>query len=129
MSADIWQARVEGALKAHFKQSDGSSRPGTDYKIALKRGDQVCQIFVRAYLADDLTPIARADANYQGQTVIGYVFDRLAPGWEPTGEMFPFPPLTILNPRAANPGPTPANPGPAPTPPQKRGLVTRLFGR
>ncbi len=120
MSADIWQARLEGAMQAHFKQADGPSRPGTDYKIGLKRGDQTCQIFVRAFLADDLTPAARADTTYQGQTVIGYVFDRLAPGWEPTGEMFPFPALTILNPSPGHP---------AAPPQQKRGLMARLFGR
>ena len=121
MSADIWQARLEGAMQAHFKQADGPSRPGTDYKVGLKRGDQTCQIFVRAFLADDLTPAARADTNYQGQTVIGYVFDRLAPGWEPTGEMFPFPALTILNPSPDHPAAPPLQ--------QKRGLMARLFGR
>jgi hypothetical protein len=123
MSADIWQARLEGAMHAHFKQADGSSRPGTDYKVGLKRGDQTCQIFVRAFLAENMTPAARQDAQYQGQTVIGYVFDRLAPGWEPNGEMFPFPALTIMNP---TPG---AGPAPSQPPAQKRGLMARLLGR
>jgi hypothetical protein len=124
MSADIWQARLEGAMQAHFKQADGASRPGTDYKVGLKRGNQTCTIFVRAFLADDLTAAARADKAYQGQTVIGYVFDRLAPGWEPNGEMFPFPELTILNPT----GSASASPQPQ-APAQKRGLMARLFGR
>jgi hypothetical protein len=74
------QARVEGALNAHFKQDDGSSRPGTDWKIGLKRGDETQTIFVRAYLADGVSKATRDDTAYQGQTVIGYVFDRLGGG-------------------------------------------------
>jgi len=123
MSAETWQARIEGALQAHFKQADGSSRPGVDYKVGLKRGDTVCQIFVRAYLADDLTPAVRQDNHYQQQTVIGYVFDRIGPEWTPNGEMFPLPALTILNP---NPGYVHAGETAA-TP--KRGFLGKLFGR
>jgi hypothetical protein len=119
MSADTWQARIEGAMQAHFKQPDGPSRPGTDYKVGLKRGEQVCGIFVRAYLADDLTPAARADTHYQQQTVIGYVFDRLTPDWAPTGEMFPFPALTILNP----------DPGHAHPAAPRKGFLAKLFGK
>jgi len=119
MSADTWQARIEGAMQAHFKQPDGPSRPGTDYKIGLKRGDEVRQIFVRAYLADNLTSAARADAHYQQQTVIGYVFDRLTPDWKPTEEMFPFPPLTILNP----------DPGYVHPKAEKKGIMAKLFGK
>ena len=128
MSAEPWQARIEGALAAHFKQPNGPSRPGTDYKVGLKRGDTVCQIFVRAYLSDDLTPAARADTHYQQQTVIGYVFDRLPADWEPTGEMSPLPALTILNP---NPGyvhsAAPVREFPAAAP--KRGFLAKLFGK
>ena len=122
MSSEGWQARIEGTLNAHFKQEDGSSRPGTDYKIGLKHGEQVHQIFVRAYLAADLTPAARADAHYLGQTVIGYVFDRLGQGWVPSGEQFPLPALTILN-----PGPNYVPPAAAAAP--KRGLFAKLFGK
>lgn len=121
MATEPWQARVDGAMRAHFKQADGTTRPGTDYKIGLKRGDAVCQIFVRAYLAADLTAAARNDTAYQQQTVIGYVFDRTAGDWEPDGEMFPFPPVTILNPR-------PEAGADASTAP-KRGFIGRLFGR
>ncbi len=121
MSAEAWQARIEGAMEAHFKQPTGPSRLGTDYKIGLKRGDHLCQIFVRAYLADDLTAAARTDTDYQQQTVIGYVFDRLAPGWEPTGEMFPFPEITITNPGPDN--------APSAQPAPKRGFFGKLLGR
>jgi hypothetical protein len=118
MSAEVWQAKIDGTLAAHFKQPDGSSRPGIDYKLSLKQGDTIHQISVRAYLSDDLTPAARGDAYYQGRTVIGYIFDRLKQGWVPTGEDFPLPALTILN-----PAPDYAPPMP------KRGFLARLFGK
>ena len=111
------QARVEGALNAHFKQDDGSSRPGTDWKIGLKRGDETQTIFVRAYLADGVSKATRDDTAYQGQTVIGYVFDRLGGGWTPADG--PLPALTILDPK----------PGQAASPPPKRGLLGRPLGR
>jgi hypothetical protein len=112
-----WQVRAEGALSAHFKQADGSSRPAKDWKIGLKHGDEAHTIFVRTYLAESVTKATRDDTSYQGQTVIGYVFDRLGAGWTPTDG--PLPPLTILDPK----------PGHAPPPPPKRSLFGRLFGR
>ena len=98
MSEIQWQARIEGSLNAHFKQPDGTSRPGTDWKVGLKHGDETYTIFVRAYLSDDMTKKYRKDTTYQQQTVIGYVFDMLAKGWHPakTDEMLT---LTILNPK------------------------------
>jgi hypothetical protein len=119
MTADEqWQGRVESALHAHFKQPDGSSRPGTDWKIGLRRGDETRTVIVRAYLADTVSAATRANTNYQGQTVLGYVFDRLAAGWVPADE--PLPGLTILD-----PSPDQA----VPALPQKRGLLSRLLGR
>jgi hypothetical protein len=118
MPDEQWQARVEGALNAHFKQPDGSSRPGTDWKIGLRRGDEIRTVIVRAYLADTVSTATRENTNYQGQTVLGYIFDRLKTGWTPVDG--PLPGLiTILDPQ----------PGQAvPAPPQKRGLLGRLFG-
>lgn len=75
--------RIEGALSAHFFQPDGSSRPGTDWSVGLKRGEQTYNVTVRAYLSDDMTKRARADTNYQGQTVMGYLNDLLIQGWTP----------------------------------------------
>jgi len=94
--AEQWQAQVEGMLQAHFTQPNGPSKPGADYKIWLKRGDERWQIFVRVFLAPDLTEAARHDNNYQAGTVIGYVFDRLGQGWNPAEGRLPD--LTILNP-------------------------------
>jgi hypothetical protein len=96
-SVNDWLVKLSpNMLEASFFQEDGSSRPGTEYMVSLKCGEAEFHTTVRAYLADDLTPAARADRHYQGQTVIGYVFDRLAAGWVPKGE--PLPGLTILNP-------------------------------
>jgi hypothetical protein len=96
MTVQEWQARVEGALNAYFKQPDGSSRPGTDWAIGLKRGAEAHKILVRAYLADGVAAATRSNTEYQGQTVIGYVFDRLGQGWTPADG--PLSPLTILPP-------------------------------
>ena len=80
---DPWRMRIEGALSAHFFQPDGSSRPGTDWAVGLQQGEKIYQVMVRAYLSDEMTKRARADAEYQGQTVLGYISDLLAQGWTP----------------------------------------------
>lgn len=91
-----WLMRISGALSAHFIQPDGSSRPGTDWSVELKRGERDYHVMVRAYLSEDMTERARADTEYQGQTVLGYISDLLAQGWEPDqgGELA----ITIQNP-------------------------------
>ena len=80
---DQWLMRIEGALSAHFIQPDGSSRPGTDWAVGLKQGERDYHVMVRAYLSEDMTKRARADTEYQGQTVLGYISDLLAGGWKP----------------------------------------------
>lgn len=80
---DQWLIRTEGALNAHFFQPDGSSRPGTDWSVMLKQGEKTYHVMVRAYLSEDITKRARADTEYQGQTVLGYINDLLAQGWTP----------------------------------------------
>jgi hypothetical protein len=119
MAEEQWQARIEGALNAHFKQESGPSRPGTDWAVGLRRGAETHKIFVRAYLADGVTKTTRENTEYQGQTMIGYVFDRLAAGWSPVDAPLPALTLTILDPK----------PGQAAPPPPKRGLLGRLLGR
>jgi hypothetical protein len=83
MSDSQWLMRIEGGLSAHFIQADGSSRPGTDWKVGLKNGDATYTVFVRAYLSDDITRQAKADQDYQGKTVIGYLNDLIMQGWQP----------------------------------------------
>lgn len=75
--------RIEGALAAHFKQADGSSCPGTDWAVGLKNGEATYKVFVRAYLSDDITRKAKADQEYQGKTVMGYLNDLIMQGWQP----------------------------------------------
>jgi hypothetical protein len=83
MNNTEWLMRIEGALSAHFIQADGSSRPGTDWSVGLKHGDQTYNVMVRAYLSDDITPQAKADNDYQGKTVMGYLNDLISQGWHP----------------------------------------------
>lgn len=91
-----WLMRIEGALNAHFFQPDGSSRPGTDWAVGLKRGEQTYNVMVRAYLDEGMTGRARRDKDYQGQTVLDYVSHLLEQGWTPEqgGELS----ITIQNP-------------------------------
>lgn len=90
-----WLMRIEGALSAHFFQSDGSSRPGTDWSVGLQQGENIYPVMVRAYLSEDMTKRAQADTEYQGQAVLGYISDLLAQGWTPDqgGELV----ITIQN--------------------------------
>jgi hypothetical protein len=75
--------RIEGGLSAHFFQPDGSSKPGTDWTVGLKRGDEIRRVMVRTYLDDGVSEGTRSDTEYQGQTVLGYVNDLLGNGWSP----------------------------------------------
>lgn len=118
MSEAQWQGRIDSGLSAHFIQPDGTSRPGIDWAVGLKRGDETHKMLVRAYLADGVSKATRDDAEYQARTVLGYVFDRLATGWSPSDG--PLPAVTIFDPKPGQP---------VPPPPQKRGLLARLFGR
>src|SRR5919206_4142491 len=78
-----WLMRIEGGLAAHFKQPDGTSRPGTDWLVGLKRGAEEYKVRVRALLSEDATQATRDDQQYQAQTVFGYVSDLLDQGWTP----------------------------------------------
>lgn len=121
MADEQWQARIESGLNASFYQPDGSTRRGTDWVVGLKRGDETHKIFVRAYLADGVSETTRENTEYQGRTVIGFVFDRLATGWSPVDAPLPALTLTILDPKPGQ--------DVAPPPTQKRGLLQRLLGR
>jgi hypothetical protein len=98
MSA-AWLMRVERGLSAHFKQPDGSSRPGTDWSIGLKRGDETHTVLVRAYMADNLSAQFRKDTEYQARTAMQYLNDLLQKGWDPSNPGAPE--ITIANPPGA----------------------------
>ena len=91
-----WLMRVEGGLTASFRQPDGTSRPGTDWKIGIKRRDEIHTVLVRSYLAPDIEPKWQADSQYQARTAMGYLNDMLGKGWTP-GQ--PLPAITITNPQ------------------------------
>ena len=97
--SEEWLMRVERGLSAHFKQPDGSSRPGTDWSIGLKRGDETHSVIVRTYLADDLSAAFRKDTQFQARTAMQYLNDLLQKGWDPTGPAAPA--ITIANPTGA----------------------------
>lgn len=92
MSESQWLMRIEGGLDAHFIQPDGTSRPGTDWTVGLKRGDLTHTVIVRAYLSEDATQQTRSDTDYQAHTVMGYLNDLLQQGWTPDQPS----PLTIV---------------------------------
>jgi hypothetical protein len=83
-SDDQWLMRIERGLSAHFKQADGPSKPGTDWCVGLKRGNELHSVTVRALLADDATAATRADQRYQAQTAMQYLNDQLHSGWHPS---------------------------------------------
>lgn len=94
--APQWLMRIEGSLTANFFQPDGSSRPGTDWKVGVQHGADAYQVMVRSYLSNDATSKTRKDTNYQGQKVMGYVNDLIEKGWRPDSPIPSF--ITIGNP-------------------------------
>jgi len=86
MPEEPWLMRVEGALEAHFKQPTGSSRPGIDWTIGLKRGAEMHRVRVRSYFAEDMRAAVKSDTTYLGRTVMQYLDDVLRTGWTPGQE-------------------------------------------
>lgn len=78
-----WQMSIGDGLDAHFYQPDGSSRPGTDWDVALRYGDSSYHVMVRAYLSEDANRATRKDTAYQVQVVLEYVGVLLSQGWTP----------------------------------------------
>lgn len=83
MGDEQWLMRIERGLSAHFKEPDGSSRPGVDWAVGLKRGAELHTVTVRALLADDATAATRANQDYQARTALQYLNDQLRSGWQP----------------------------------------------
>lgn len=84
--AGPWQMRITGGLSAHFKQPDGPSRPGTDWSVELKRGDEVRATTVRTLYAEDLWRKLQNDTTYLSRTAMQYLGDLLNQGWHPDEE-------------------------------------------
>jgi hypothetical protein len=110
VSDNEWLMRVENGLSAHFKEEDGTSRPGVDWAIGIKRGEETFTVRVKALLTDDATKATRRDQQYQAQTAMQYLNDELRSGWDPAQEREHT--IYIGNPH-------PSVTGEAPTPPGK----------
>jgi hypothetical protein len=74
-----WTITVTGALRAHFKQLDGTSRPGADWIVALAQRGDVKRIMVRVYAENALGKSPEQEA----QMVAEYVGGLLGSGWSP----------------------------------------------
>jgi hypothetical protein len=76
----MWNVRVANGLKASFKQSDGSSRPGHDWIITITNGSREHRAMIRTY-ADRFPSFSDTDfAN----AAIQFVQQQLANGWNPS---------------------------------------------
>jgi hypothetical protein len=97
--SEPWLMRIERGLSAHFKQADGSSRPGVEWAVGLKRGDELHTVMVKALLAEDATRATRGDSEYQARTAMQYLNDQLDAGWHPAQQREHV--IYIGNPRGA----------------------------
>jgi hypothetical protein len=75
--------RIEGAMNASFFQQDGSSRPGTEWAVGLKNGEDEFRTLVRSYLDPGVTAATAQNIEYQARTVMQFVWDILQKGWTP----------------------------------------------
>jgi hypothetical protein len=71
-----WQIAVLQGLQAHFKQPDGSSKPGTDWAVALRDGEREHRILVRSY-------IVAVGQDQEVQMVSQFIGELLHEGWTP----------------------------------------------
>lgn len=78
-STSEWRITVLQGLKAHFKQPNGPSKPGTDWMVAVGNGVQEFRILVRAY-ADDVVGL---DQQGEVAAMVGFVAGLVRGGWTP----------------------------------------------
>ncbi len=76
---DGWRITVRGALKAHFLQGGGPSRPCTDWSLELQDGAKQYRIIVRAFAED----VAGLPAEQEAMAVAGFVGKLIEEGWTP----------------------------------------------
>jgi hypothetical protein len=81
--SDEWMMRIEEGLAAHFKMDGGGSRPGVDWVIGIKRGEDTYKVPVRVLFAENASPETQADQEYQARSAIQYLRDQLDLGWHP----------------------------------------------
>lgn len=74
-----WQATVTNGLHAHFKQSDGPSRPAVEWSVVLNNGTDERTILVRSY-ADEGRSV---EPNEEIPRVLAFIDRLLGTGWTP----------------------------------------------
>lgn len=74
-----WRITVTNGLKAHFRQPNGLSLPGTDWVVELQSGVKSVRVMVRAYTND----VAGLSPVQESQTVAEFVGQLLQRGWTP----------------------------------------------
>jgi hypothetical protein len=102
-----WLMRVENGLSAHFKEPNGTSRPGVHWSIGIKRGEETYKVLVKALLSDDATRETRRNQEYQAQTAMQYLNDQLSSGWHPSDDREHT--IYIGNPRTSEDPETPSD--------------------
>jgi hypothetical protein len=88
-----WTGSTSEALNAHFIQPDGTSRPGTHWRVDLEHGEETFTTLVLTYLAEEVPSGDQPDAQTQAKTELRHVFDRLEQGWTP--EQGELPPIAL----------------------------------
>lgn len=86
MAPQQWTLRVTNGLAAYFVQPDGPSRPGVVWSLQIARGDERYTAMVKTLFTDDATRATRRDDQYQAQTAMQYLDDRLRQGWHPVND-------------------------------------------
>ena len=81
MPDEQWQARVTGALQAHFIQPDGKSRAGTDFAVELRRGEATFNLMIRGLCRRPRVARHPRNTQYQAQTAV----DTYSTAWRRAG--------------------------------------------
>ena len=84
--SDQWQAMIHEGLAANFEMEGGASRPGVDWSISLKDGDDDYKLMVRMLFDVDVSEETKSDQDYQCRTTVQYLFDQIDHGWHPREE-------------------------------------------
>jgi hypothetical protein len=74
-----WTIAVVDALRAHFKQADGTSRPGVDWAVSLTKPGQERRIIIRSY-SDE---VPDQPSEKAAQSIVSFVAGLLGSGWSP----------------------------------------------
>ncbi|HEY1923058.1 MAG TPA: hypothetical protein VGG44_09950 [Tepidisphaeraceae bacterium] len=74
-----WKISVTSALRAHFKQPAGPSKPGAEWLVILSCPGNETSVMVRAYDED----VVGYSTVQEAKAVATYVGELLRTGWSP----------------------------------------------